>query len=255
MLDATSMPQNVVVLGGSSDIAKEFIKLLSSRRLEKILLVGRNKDKLDEFGDELRNLNIEPQIFIHDTRNFDSAQQLANVIKNEFTRVDLLLVATGMLGNANIDALGLNGVQEMIEVNFTGPAIDITSVLPILKDQRGSRVIALSSVAAIRPRKDNYIYSAAKSGFDNFLQGIAKELEPYSVETSIVRFGFVKTSMTTGLKPVPFTIELKDASQLLMTVLEKRKTGIIYLPPILKYLFLILKNLPDTIWWKISERS
>ncbi len=255
MNDSTSMPQNVVVLGGTSEIATHALRLLSGRRLKKVLLVGRDKNALENSATELESLGVDSALHVRDTKDINSASQLNEAVREALDTVDLVLVATGMLGSSELEILGPEGVAEIIETNFVGPSSEIVVLADILKRQGFGRIVVISSVAGVRVRKDNFIYGSTKAGLDAFAQGLGQILAPHNIQVTIVRFGFVRTRMTKGLKDAPMTIDVDTASSLLVAAIEKGKTGVVWIPSNLKYLFAVLRVLPAKIWWKLSERS
>ena len=52
MENAFGQPQNVIVLGGSSDIARAITKKLCTARAHTVVLAGRNQQLLDESAKE-----------------------------------------------------------------------------------------------------------------------------------------------------------------------------------------------------------
>jgi len=54
MENAFGQPQNVVVLGGSSDIARAITKKLCAARAHTVVLCGRNQELLDAAAGEAR---------------------------------------------------------------------------------------------------------------------------------------------------------------------------------------------------------
>jgi short-subunit dehydrogenase len=59
----------------------------------------------------------------------------------------------------------------------------------IAKRSQGSgTIVVLSSVAAIRPRKANFVYGAAKAGLDAFAPGLADSLAGSGVRVLLVRY-------------------------------------------------------------------
>ena len=73
------------------------------------------------------------------------------------------------------------------------------------KRQGHGYLAVLSSVAAERPRRANFVYSASKAGVDAFFQGLSDSLVGTGIEVLVVRPGFVHTKMTTGRPALPFS--------------------------------------------------
>ena len=59
MIDATGMPQTAVVIGGSSQIARDTLLLLADRRLRSVVLAGRGGAALEATAVELRGRGVE----------------------------------------------------------------------------------------------------------------------------------------------------------------------------------------------------
>ena len=59
MNDVTGMPQNVVVLGGGSDISRALLRALAGRRLSSVLLAGRTVESLQGAVKDLHALPVE----------------------------------------------------------------------------------------------------------------------------------------------------------------------------------------------------
>ena len=58
--------------------------------------------------------------------------------------------------------------------------------------------------------------------------------------------------MTEGQKPVPFTTGVNEVAENVMKGLASGDR-VIWSPPILRYVFMILRHLPKPIWRKIME--
>ena len=64
-----------------------------------------------------------------------------------------------------------------------------------------------SSVAGERGRKPVVLYGAAKAGLTRYLEGLDHRFHATGLRVICVKPGFVKTSMTSGLRPPPFAGE------------------------------------------------
>jgi len=118
---------------------------------------------------------------------------------------------------------------------------------------RGSgTLIGISSVAGDRGRATNYVYGSAKAGFTAFLSGLRNRLAKRGVHVMTVKPGFVATKMTEGMDlPDKLTA---DPDKLARSVLRaaKRRRNIIYVKPVWWLVMLIIRNIPEAIFKKLS---
>jgi len=137
-------------------------------------------------------------------------------------------------------------------VNYSWPVAALAEIRQRLVAQGSGRILVYSSVAAIRVRRDNYLYAGAKAGLDRFCEGLADSLVDTGVSIQIVRPGMVRTKMTTGMKDVPFTTSVDECADNIVKGLGT-SAGVITSPSILKWVFLVLLHLPRPIWRKLAQ--
>ena len=111
----------------------------------------------------------------------------------------------------------------------------------------------MSSVASIRVRRGSYLYSGAKAGLDRLCDGLADSLIGTGVSIQLLRPGFVRSKMTAGQKDIPFSTGVNEVADNVMRGLASGDR-IIWSPPILRYVFSVLRHLPAPIWRKVSDR-
>ncbi len=245
MIDATGMPQTAVVIGGSSQIARDTLLLLADRRLRSVVLAGRGETALEATAAELRARGIDkvmtPYLDVTDTDRLDA---FAKATARELGTIDLLLVAAGDLGTSDIDAVDAKTVSRTVVTNFAGPAAVVVAFLGTLRAQGAGRIVILSSAAGVRVRKANFVYGAAKAGVDGFALGLADALEGTGVEVTVVRPGFVHTKMTAGLKRAPFAVESSTVAE---AIVEGLETGasVVWVPHLLRAVFALLRLFPE----------
>jgi decaprenylphospho-beta-D-erythro-pentofuranosid-2-ulose 2-reductase len=144
---------------------------------------------------------------------------------------------------------------EMMTVNFTWPVAALAEVRGRLIAQGSGRILVISSVAAIRVRRAKYLYGGAKAGLDRLCDGLADSLEGTGVTLQILRPGHVRSKMTTGAKEPPFATGVDQVAEDVMNGLA-HSNRVIWSPPILRYVFALLRLLPAPLWRKVTdERS
>src|SRR5437868_10243129 len=131
MNDALGAPQSVLVLGGSSELARAILRRLVARRARRVVLAGRDPERLKESAAELSTLGAD----VVETLSFEATDTASHqgLIDDVFGRhrdIDLVLFAFGTLGihgtggmperdaaGAPTDAMG---AAEVAAVNFVG---------------------------------------------------------------------------------------------------------------------------------------
>ncbi|CAB4863222.1 unannotated protein [freshwater metagenome] len=254
MENAFGQPQTVVVLGGSSDIAREVTKKLCGARARTVVLAGRNESLLSEAAKEASNAGATATHTItFDAQDVTSAETaVAQSFAAVGAPVDLVIIAVGLLGEQMLDENDPAAAARMSIVNYAWPVTALAALRQRMIAQGSGRIVVISSVAGIRVRRGSYLYSGAKAGLDRLCEGLADSLIGTGVTLQIVRPGFVHTKMTAGLKPAPFSV---DAERVAKDILRGLGTParIIYSPSIMKWLFALLRHLPAPLWRKINE--
>lgn len=256
MENAFNQPQNVVVLGGTSDIARALTKKLCAARTRRVVLAGRSQSLLDECTREAEEYGASATA----TVLFD-AEEPANarrVVSDAFElvggAVDLVVVAVGLLGDQSEDQDDATAAARMMTVNVTWPVAALAEVRRRLVAQGSGRVVVLSSVAAVRVRANSYLYSGAKAGLDRLCVGLAHSLRGTGVTLHIVRPAVVRTKMTAGIvAEPPFTTGANEVADTILAGLA-RGDEVIWSPPIVRYVFALLRHLPYPLWRAVVER-
>ena len=250
MNDAFGHPQSILVLGGTSDIARELVALLAADRGRSVVLAGRDRVALQRAAKDLVDVErVETVAF--DAESLDDVDKTITQcfeVANE--PVDLVIVAVGELGSQATDELRPDRVVDMMTVNFTWPAAAMSAVAGQLRRQGHGRIIVLSSVAGFRVRRSNFIYGSAKAGLDSFGQGLSESLRGSGVSVHIVRPGFVRTKMTSGRPPAPFAVDPSRVASDIVRGLARGQT-VIWSPALLRWVFSALRMLPVPLWRRL----
>lgn len=244
MLNGLGQIQNILVIGGKSQIALQTVLNVPLAPNGKVFLLGREveKENIVITNTEVTKLNYDIN---------DSVQQIKKISELFDERdFDLVILSVGYLGFQPSKST-LEQVQTIIDVNFSYSASVLNYVTNRLKSQNHGKILILSSVAAVRPRKSNYIYGAAKSGLDFFARGLQLDLLGTGVKICIARPGFVHSNMTKGMTPAPFAISAAKAGEICARGILRSKK-VFYVPGILRYVMFIVKLLPYKILNKLN---
>ena len=248
MIDATGQPQSLLVLGGSSEIAQAIVADLAQARTKTVVLAGRPGARLEAAAEAARAAGattVETVPF--DADDIAGHAAFAEDVFTRFGDLDVVLVAAGVLGDQAADERDPLAAAAVITTNFTGLAAALVAVSGRMRTQGHGRIVVLSSVAAERARKANFIYGSSKAGLDAFAQGLGDALVGSGVGVTIVRPGFVASRMTEGMSPAPFATT-PEAVAAEVTKGMARGAEVIYAPPVLRLVFGVMKQLPRAVW-------
>lgn len=251
--------RTALVLGGSSDIATAIISELAGNGLQKVMLAVRNPEALTEQAAAAGGISTTVEAW--DALDIGSHVALADRAVKVLGTIDLVVCAVGMLGHHAGLGMAPEAIDQMVRTNFSGPAAAIAVLAEKMVEQRRSApsvgapatIIVLSSVAAARPRKSNFVYGSSKGGLDAFTRGLGDSLVGTGVRVLVVRPGFVESRMTEGLDPAPFATKPKVVASAVAKALSRRGSSqVVWVPAQLGPLFAVLANAPTRLWRRIS---
>jgi decaprenylphospho-beta-D-erythro-pentofuranosid-2-ulose 2-reductase len=113
--------------------------------------------------------------------------------------------------------------------------------------------VVVSSVAAERARRSNFVYGSTMAGRDAFAQGLGDALVGSGARVMVVRPGFVHTRMTAGMEPAPFATTPEVVAAQVVRGLE-RGSDTVWAPPVVRWMFVVLRHLPRRLWRIVSAR-
>lgn len=241
---------NVLVLGGGSDIAAAIVAKLVADRALTVVLAARDADAATA---SMRHTAPNAELISRrwDATDVEHHQAFVDDVFDRHGPIDLVLCAVGMLGHHAGLSMGPVEVDEMIRTNFAGPAAALAAIGQRMQAQGRGTVLVLSSVAGARARKSNYVYGSTKSGLDAFAQGLGDALADTDVEVIVVRPGFVRSKMTEGLEPAPFSRTPNEVAAAVVAALGKG-SGELWVPRGLGPMMAVLRNVPRPIWRRVA---
>ncbi len=248
MDNAFGDPQTIVLFGGSSDIGQAIVRRLVSPATRQVVLAGRDVASMHPFAAELGPIDVD--IVPFDAAASESHARLVAELAERHGDLDVVVIAFGVLGDqASFDA-DPSSAAAAVQVNFGGAVSTGLALAARLRAQGHGRIIVLSSVAGERVRKANFVYGATKAGLDAFAQGLGDALMGSGASVLIVRPGFVRSRMTAGLDPAPFSTTPEEVARHVERALRSRRR-IVWTPPILRGVFSIFRHLPGPIWRRL----
>jgi len=245
--------RRVILLGGSSEIGLAIVAELQRRSPREVALLGRDAAALDAAEARLRAAGCERVL----TTALDAlqSQQHADALDramSELGGADIVIVAVGVLGESGGMPADVDAAVEVLRVNTVGAGSLLLHAAERLRARGGGALVALSSVAAERPRPANFVYGASKAGFDALARGLGDALHDDGVQVLVVRPGFVRTRMTRGMQPAPLAVDPEAVARATVEGL-RRGAQVIWVPAALRWLMLVIRLLPRQLFRRIRQ--
>jgi decaprenylphospho-beta-D-erythro-pentofuranosid-2-ulose 2-reductase len=251
VIDALGAPQSVLVLGATSDIAGATVtRLAGLGRLRRAVLAARGSTALAREASRVRGLGVADVT----AATFDAhdPNTVRRVVVEAFSGgdIDLVLVAFGILPDQQ-DALQHPDIAiENAQVNYVGALAACVAAAAALRCQGHGALVVLSSVAAERPRRSNFVYGSAKAGLDALATGLGDDLHGTGVSVVVVRPGFVTTKMTAGLRPAPLSTTPEAVAAAISGAL-RGGTATVWVPGLLRYVMAVLRHVPRSMFRRL----
>ncbi|MEE1833888.1 decaprenylphospho-beta-D-erythro-pentofuranosid-2-ulose 2-reductase [Streptomyces sp. SP17KL33] len=249
MKDAFGTPQSLLILGGTSDIALATARRLIARRTRTVWLAGRPSQDLENAATHLRGLGAETHTITFDALDPESHEAVLGKVFTEGD-IDMVLLAFGVLGDQANDERDPVSAARVAQTNYTGAVSSALVCARALQAQGHGSLVVLSSVAAERARRSNFIYGSSKAGLDTFTQGLGDALHGTGAHVMLVRPGFVRTSMTAGRPESPFATTPEAVAAAIELGL-RRRSEMVWVPGSLRLVMTALRHVPRAIFRRL----
>ncbi|PWN72126.1 3-oxoacyl-ACP reductase [Chryseobacterium phosphatilyticum] len=176
-----------VITGGNSGIGYATAKKLKENGAH-IIITGRRKEAIEKAADELNaTAKIADQSKLNDIEN------LVSQVKEQFGKVDILLINAGITKFSTIEQTTESLFDEIMNVNFKGAFFTLSRFIPLLND--GASVIMLSSTSATISPQSASIYAASKAAINAVVKIAALELALRKIRINAVSPGPIATEI------------------------------------------------------------
>lgn len=192
-MNSTARPV-ALITGASGGIGLELARLCAKGGHD-VILVARNRDKLDEIAKYLSGMySIRVEVISADLTDPEAPQAIMGQAEKLGLGVDVLI------NNAGFGDWGLFGRAElkrqldMVQVNITALTTLTRLALPRMVTQRRGRILNVASTAGFAPGPLMAVYYATKAYVVSFSEGISNELKGTGITVTALCPGPTRTN-------------------------------------------------------------
>ncbi|MBN2005825.1 MAG: SDR family oxidoreductase [Anaerolineae bacterium] len=208
--------QVALITGASSGIGLELAMLFAQDKIN-LVLVARNRERLDGLATELRDkFNITVSVIPQDLAQPAAPEAIGRELKKQGLVVDFLVNNAGTQVYGPIQETDVSRQLALIQVNLTALTHLTMRLLPDMLQRGSGRILNVASTGGFAPAPLNAVYCATKAYVLNFSEAIARDLERTGVSVTCLCPGATRTDFIhrAGIENVRlFRASMMDARQ------------------------------------------
>jgi NADP-dependent 3-hydroxy acid dehydrogenase YdfG len=240
----------VLISGASSGMGKEIAHVLSKENC-KLALFSRRKNKLKEISENLKEKKIECIYEKCDVKDKDDIKKAVEFTYDKFGRIDLAILAAGILIPNPLQNYDSDIIKNSIEINFLGNVYFIEFLLKIMKKQKSGTIAVTSTLPDKRGVPGWGAYGASKAALSWFLESLRAEAkQDYNINFITIKPGSVETPMIEDYHRKG-SISSKKAAEIIINGIKKGKK-IIQFPTLQVLMIRTMDRFPVFVYDKLD---
>lgn len=252
-MTAAATEKTVLILGAASAIAEAVARLFAAEHA-RIVLVGRQRDRLDAIAANLTllgatSVDVETLDLVAE---LDHGATFARMAQRLGDHVDYMLLAYGYLGDQNKAVQESREALRIVEVNFDSAMHWMLAARAQLLRQRRGSLVVFGSVAGDRGRRANYLYGAAKAGIAALAEGMAHEFADTGPRVIVVKIGPTDTPMTAAFEKKGLLWAQAGSVAAIIRRAADGSQPVVYAPRFWRWIMLVIRFIPAAIFNRMS---
>jgi short-subunit dehydrogenase len=195
-------------------------------------------------------------VLIHavDLGDITRHEELLQFAIQNFPDFDTFFLAYGSMLNQGDMERSAELIARQLHNDLTSAAALLATFANYFEARRGGCIAAITSVAGDRPRRQNYVYGAAKGALSYFLAGLRSRLRRKGVSVITIKPGPVSTPMTAHLRQSGLFAQPENVARAIYRALVKGSSGVLYTPSYWRYVMRGLRLLPQPMFERLAGK-
>jgi short-subunit dehydrogenase len=184
----------VLIVGAGRGIGRKSACMFAEAGAN-LVLASRNEAELMDLAFKLERRNGARALAVPtDATDAAAVERLVDEAKARFGRIDTLVYAAGTGVLKPFAETTVEEFERVVQTNVGGAFNVCKSVLPVMSEQKGGRIIALPGILGRVPMAQAAAYCASKYALTGMLKSLALEYKRVGVRVSLLHLGGVNTS-------------------------------------------------------------
>lgn len=166
----------------------------------KLVVNGRNKDKMEAAVSELKGKGISAFGSLFDVTSEKEVQQAIDKIEAEIGPIDILVNNAGIIKRIPLENMEVQEWEQVININLTAPFIVAKHVVKYMIARKSGKIINICSMMSEVGRKTVGAYAASKGGIKMLTKNMATEWARHNIQTNGIGPGYFETEITAPIR-------------------------------------------------------
>lgn len=214
--------KTVLITGASDGIGKN-IAITFAQENVKLILFGRDKNKLESVKNDCKSEDIQIYSFdINDRKEMNKI--LDEILINE--QIDVLINNAGIWHKlSDLDTLSEEKINEVINTNLISPMLLTRKLLPSMKN-RETIILNIISKSGLIAQKGQSVYTASKYGMKGFTDVLREDTKEDPIRIGAIYQAGTNTQMFSKAGDIFETERFtnpKDLSEVILFMVKQPK--------------------------------
>ena len=176
-----------MITGASRGLGRAFAEE-AIKNGDQVIATVRTLNSDDEF---MKNENI--LVAIMDVTNKDEVKAAVNAGIRKFGRIDVVINNAGFGASGAFEEISDEELRNLMETNYFGVTNVMREVIPVMRRQKSSMILTVSSQAGAMGHTGSTAYCSSKYAVLGLSEALRIELEPFGIQVASILPGAFRT--------------------------------------------------------------
>lgn len=162
----------------------------------RVVVVSRTKSLIEETADRIIKNGSDAVAIPVDVTKTEDIQEMEKIVVDKFGRVDILVNSAGIGPTRKMPDISVKEWDDVIDTNLKSVFLMVKVVGGRMLEQRGGKIINISSVLGRMASSMALHYCVSKAGIIQMTRALALEWAPFNIHVNCIAPGFFETEMT-----------------------------------------------------------
>ena len=247
------LPGAVVVVTGASSGIGRTTALAFARAGSTVVLAARRRERLTGLAEQIQGHGGHALAVACDVTSWESMQSLADEVKREFGRCDVLINNAGIPGGGTFDELSVERLRLVLDTNLLGTVHGVKAFLPMMLEAGRGHIVNLASLAGRHAVPKAAIYSASKHGVVALSESLDYEFQDRNIRVTAVNPAFVATEgFPQDDRPAKLVMKPETIADVIVDVVRRGRAPQVSVPRWVGALEIFRLTVPNLYRWAMK---